>query len=310
MKALVTGGAGFIGRHLCAHLSGKSIDVVVVDDGGTGKPDQLGQGIRVVNREISTLTIEQWGELLIGVDFVFHLAARKYNTPGVTAQQIIDTNVTATWRLATASASAGVRRLIFTSSLYAYGGLGPEVMSEDLPAQPRTLYGSSKLMGEGILRTVGHESGLSWNCVRLFFIYGPGQFADGGYKSVVVTNFERIRQGLAPTICGDGAQALDYVFVGDAVDALWAVAESATDKQVVNVCAGVPRSVASLTDTMLEVSGTRLLPEEIAPDWTAGTRRVGDPSKALEVFGWSTQTGLADGLRQTWAEVNDSMVQP
>lgn len=255
---------------------------------------------RLVERDIASLTDGEWDDLLSGCDIVFHLAARKYNTPGVTAEQLIDTNVRATWQLAQAAARGGVRRLVFTSSLYAYGGLGPDVMREtDIPL-PRTLYGSSKLMGEHILRTVGLESGLSWNCARLFFIYGPGQYADGGYKSVIVTNLERMAAGLAPTVCGDGEQALDYVFVGDAVQALWTLATAEATAQVLNVASGRAASINDLTAEMIGVVGEEFTPEKLPADWTAGTSRVGDPSNCRAAIGWSATTDLTKGLAATW----------
>lgn len=296
----MTGGAGFIGRGLIEHVRGLGHEVVVVDAGFTGRLDEVPDDCRLVERDIASLTDGEWDELLVGCDIVFHLAARKYNTPGVTAEQLIDTNVNATWRLAEAAARARVSRLVFTSSLYAYGGLGPDVMRETDTPLPRTLYGSSKLMGEHILRTVGLESGLSWNCARLFFIYGPGQYADGGYKSVIVTNLERMAAGLAPTIRGDGAQALDYVYVDDAVDALWALATAANSAQVLNVASGRPASINDLTAEMIGVVGVDFTPEMLAPDWTAGTSRVGDPSMCRSTIGWSATTDLTTGLANTW----------
>lgn len=300
MRILMTGGAGFIGRSLIRHVRGLGHEVVVVDAGFTGRLDEVPDDCRLVERDIATLTDGEWDGLLAGCDVVFHLAARKYNTPGVTAEQLIDTNVRATWQLAQAAARVGVGRLVFTSSLYAYGGLGPRVMREtDLPL-PRTLYGSSKLMGEHILRTVGLDSGLSWNCARLFFIYGPGQYADGGYKSVIVTNLERMAAGLAPTIRGDGEQALDYVYVDDAVQALWTLATAEPSAQVLNVASGRPASINDLTAEMIGVVGGEFTPETLAADWTAGTTRVGDPSICRTVIGWSATTDLATGLANTW----------
>ncbi|QIK75456.1 NAD-dependent epimerase/dehydratase family protein [Nocardioides piscis] len=300
MQTLVTGGAGFIGRRLVRYLTDMGHEVVVVDAGFTGRLAELPSSCTLVERDIADLSDSDWDGLLDGCDLVFHLAARKYRTPGVSAEQLLATNVNATWRLAGAAARARVQRVVFTSSLYAYGALGPEVMTESDVPLPRTLYGASKLMGEHVLRTVGLEHGLAWNCARLFFIYGPGQHADGGYKSVIVTNFERMAAGLAPTICGDGEQSLDYVFVDDAVEALWRLACAEATGQIVNVASGVPRTINALTTTMQEVAGTGLDFEELPADWTAGTARVGDPSRCHDIFGWAVTTNLPTGLAKTW----------
>ncbi|MCW2832607.1 MAG: NAD-dependent epimerase/dehydratase family protein [Nocardioides sp.] len=300
MRILITGGAGFIGRRLIGHVRGLGHDVIVVDAGFTGVLTDVPDDCRLVERDIASITGSDWDELLAGCDIVFHLAARKYNTPGVTAEQLIATNVNATWQLAQAAARASVSRLVFTSSLYAYGALGPDLMRETDVPLPRTLYGSSKLMGEHILRTVGLESGLSWNCARLFFVYGPGQYADGGYKSVIVTNLERMAAGLAPTICGDGEQALDYVYVDDAVEALWTLATAEPTSQVLNVASGRARSINDLTAAMIGVVGEKFTPETLAADWTAGTSRAGDPSLCRTTIGWSATSDLATGLAGTW----------
>ena len=300
MRILVTGGAGFIGRALIGFVRGRGHEVVVVDAGFTGRLHEVPADCTLVERDIATMTGHEWDELLTGCDLVFHLAARKYNTPGVTADQLLDTNVRATWRLAEAAARAGVARLVFTSSLYVYGALGPDVMRETDVPMPRTLYGSSKLMGEHILRTVGLEHGLSWNCARLFFVYGPGQYTDGGYKSVIVTNLERMAAGLAPTIRGDGEQALDYVYVDDVVHALWTLATGGTSEQVLNIASGRRASINDLTATMIEVAGGTFTPEHLAADWTAGTSRVGDPTRCRATIGWAATTDLSTGLDRTW----------
>ena len=303
MRVLVTGGAGFIGRHLLRMLRAQAYEVVVVDAGYTGLIEELPSDVELVEADIATLDDAAWDHLLEGVDLVFHLAARKYNTPGVTAEELLDTNVGATWRLACAAGRAGVDRLVFTSSLYAYGSMGPDVMAEDDVPLPRTVYGASKLMGEHLLRTAGVTHGLKWNAARLFFAYGPGQHAEGGYKSVIVTNFEKLGDGRQPTVFGDGEQRLDYVFVDDVVDGLWALAMAAATGDVVNIASGVGRSINELTTAMQQVAGTDLAPSFLDADWTAGSTRVGDPRRCSDVFGWSASTDLVSGLALTWQGV-------
>ena len=303
MRAFITGGAGFIGRHLTRRLLDDGHEVSIVDSGFTGRLDDVDPRAHLHRHDIAELSDVDWGGLLAGHEVVFHLAARKYNTPGVTADQIVDTNVRATWALAHAAADAGVRRVVFTSSLYAYGSLGPDAMREtDVPA-PRTLYGASKVMGEHILRTVAVSTSLEWAVARLFFIYGPGQYADGGYKSVIVTNFERLRQQLPPTITGDGLQALDYVYVEDAVEALWRLSAEPASGSVVNVASGRARTIQELTAAMQRVAGSDVEPASLPPDWTAGTVRCGDPEAAHRLLGWTAGTTLEEGLDRTWNDL-------
>jgi nucleoside-diphosphate-sugar epimerase len=159
-------------------------------------------------------------------------------------------------------------------------------------------------MGEHILRTVAASADLEWAVGRLFFIYGPQQHVEGGYKSVIVTNFERLLRGLAPTIRGDGQQALDYVYVDDAVDALWRLATASESGAIVNVASGRAWTIVELTRAMQLVSGTSTAAEFLPPDWTAGTTRSGDPSYAAELLGWRASTPMDRGLARTWADLH------
>jgi len=240
------------------------------------------------------------GRVLDGAEVVYHLAAEKYNSSKSTPERLLNANVIATERLVRASAVANIDRFVFTSSLYAYGSMGPKIMSEgDLPA-PSTLYGASKLMGENTLRSLDRELGLSWNVARLFFIYGPHQHAEGGYKSVIMTNFERMLAGQPPLILGDGKQSLDYVYVEDCVTALMRLAVSDVEHRIVNVASGRATSIVELTNMMLTVAGNEVAPVFGPPDWTAGSLRAGDPTGMRDSFGWSAEISFQDGLAKVY----------
>lgn len=304
MHFVVTGGAGFIGRHLVRRLI-QFGSVTVVDSGVTGKLDDLPQEVRLVQEDVAYLRDDDWREILSGIDCVFHLAAAKLNTPGLAIHDLLSTNVDATWQLFQAAGECGVSRVVFASSLYAYGTSGPAAMREsDIPI-PNTVYGGSKLMGESLLRTATRLHRFSSVALRLFFTYGPGQYADGGYKSVIVSNFERMARGESPRIVGDGRQALDYVYIDDVVNALVAASRIDAEELVVNVSSGRPTSILELVELMQTVSGLHGPVEFVAPDWTAGSSRFGDTGIAAKELAWSAQTSLETGLRRTW----ESMLQ-
>jgi UDP-glucose 4-epimerase len=298
---LVTGGAGFIGCHtIDALLRGGARSVIAVDNLSTGRWDNVPQDDRVqrVTADLARMTPDEMQNAFRGVDYLLHLAAEKHNNAIDAPERVLAVNVDATFRLFRAAADARVRKVIFTSSLYANGRMTlPPMREDDLP-EPKTVYGISKLAGENLLR---HFAPQRWTALRLFFVYGPKQFAGSGYKSVIVTNFERILRSEAPVIFGDGKQALDYVHVRDVTRAILISLSEIADGQVVNIGTGTAVSVNQLTDCMLEVARSSLRPAHAPADWTAGTHRVCDNSKARQLLGWSPSIAMRDGLAEVYA---------
>jgi nucleoside-diphosphate-sugar epimerase len=117
---------------------------------------------------------------------------------------------------------------------------------------------------------------------------------------VIVGNFERLARGDAPTIFGDGQQELDYVYVGDAVAALLAMASPAHDGKTLNIASGRGTTVNELTAAMLSASGAARAPRMCPPDWTAGSRRVGDAAAAARELRWKAETSMEAGLQRCW----------
>ena len=298
MRVLVTGAAGFIGSHLADRLVADGHEVIGIDDMSSGHntPEHT-ELLRmdVADPALVTLAAERRPEVIC------HLAAQvsvrvSVGDPARDAR----VNVLGTVNMLEAARAAGARKVVFTSSLYAYGSRGPEPMSEtDVPA-PTTVYGMSKVAGEHMLRAAAREHGLRSTIARLFFIYGPRQFVDNGYKSVIPRNFERIARGESPVVYGDGSQALDYVYVDDCVEALLAMLPPEHDGWTYNVCTGRAISVNTLTQLMLDVAGSNLEPASAPPDWTAGTIRAGLPTLAERRLGWRAKTPIEEGLARVW----------
>jgi UDP-glucose 4-epimerase len=296
---LVTGGAGFIGCHtIDALVRSGAQRVVVVDNLSTGRWDHVvpHPSVERITADLAAMSERELQDALRGVDYLLHLAAEKHNNAIDAPQRVLAVNVDATFRLFRAAAAAPVRKVIFTSSLYATGRMTlPPMREDDLP-EPATVYGVSKLAGEHLLRHFAAQESLRWTALRLFFVYGPKQFAGSGYKSVIVTNFDRILRNEQPVIFGDGTQSLDYVYIDDVTRALLAGLSDAADGEVVNVGTGKAISVNQLTDCMLEVARSSLRPVHAPADWTAGTHRVCDNAKAKRLLGWSPAISMGDGL--------------
>ena len=296
---LVTGGAGFIGSHLIdTLLAGGVRRVVVLDNLHTGRWENISEDTRVsrVNADLATATDSDLRQLLDGVDYLFHLAAEKHNQSVDAPERVLQVNVQATFRLLRAAAAARIRKVVFTSSLYAYGRLNLPPMDERDVPEPRTVYGVSKLTGEHLLRHFATAEGLRWTALRLFFVYGPRQFSGMGYKSVIVSNFERLLRNEPPVVNGDGEQALDYVHVTDVARALVLSLVPEADGETINIGQGSAVTVSQLTDLMLTVAGSSLEPVHAPSDWTAGSHRTCRNEKARRLLGWTPTVALQDGL--------------
>ena len=246
---------------------------------------------------------------LKGVSDVFHLAAEKHNQSKNRPDDVMRANVLGMHQLLEMLVENGMRKIVFTSSLYAYGRMHEPATREDDPLQPSTTYGLSKVCGEELMAYVQRRYGVASNTLRLYFIYGPRQYAGMGYKSLIVKTFERILQGEPPVVHGDGLQALDYVYVDDAVDATRQAMESAVQGEVFNVSSGQANSVNSVVQAMLKVAESDLKPTHDEPDWTAGSCRVGNSAKAQAMLGWSPRVSLEQGLAQTYQWVKEQRHQ-
>jgi UDP-glucose 4-epimerase len=218
-KVAVTGGAGFIGCHLVARLIAAGASTVrIVDSFEYGSPRNLDFSparFDTVALRLGAGTRDRLEDVLKGFDAVFHLAAEKHNQSIDNPAKVIDANIAGTYELLAAARRCGVKKVVFSSSLYAYGRMSGGPFVETEVPQPRTVYGMSKLAGENLAYHFHVIHGMPCISLRYLFAYGPKQFARQGYKSVIVKNFERLLAGEPPVINGDGRQVLDYVFVDD-----------------------------------------------------------------------------------------------
>ena len=300
----VTGGGGFIGSHLVNELLAQgAARIVVVDSFEYGQSENLPvsdarlvvQSHRI-GRE-SRLFLQQ---ALEGVDFLFHLAAEKHNQSIDNPLKVIDANIAGTHELLIAARDSGIKKVVFASSLYAYGRMSGAPFAEDEIPRPETVYGMSKLAGETLCHHFEKKFELPCLSLRYLFAYGPKQFAHQGYKSVIVKNFERLIAGKPPQIRGDGQQSLDYVFVDDVVAlTIKAMASNVSDRPL-NICTGRAVTIVELTEAMQRVAGTDLAVMFTEADSTAGSSRVGNPMLMKELLGAMPETSLETGLSRTF----------
>jgi UDP-glucose 4-epimerase len=306
MKALVTGGAGFIGSNLVDALLERGDSVTVVDDLSTGRRGNLERGLEN-GAELREHDIRD-GEGLAritqeaGPEVVFHLAAQIDVRKSV-ADPAFDAsiNVAGTANALEAARRAGTRRFVFVSTggaIYGEGEGQRLPLPETAPIAPMAPYGQSKFAGEGYVGLYGRVHGLSGISLRLGNVYGPRQ-DPLGEAGVIAIFCGRLREGKPPTVYGDGAQTRDYIYVGDVVAAMLAAASS-EESGSLNVGTGVETDVLTLVERLGELGGGGDFEPQFAPPREGEVQRISiDPARAEQALGWRAETGLDEGLRLT-----------
>lgn len=296
---LVTGGAGFIGSHLCHRLLSDGHAVRVLDSLWSGKRDNLPEGVDFLEADL-----RDQGALARAVrdiDFVFHEAAIASVTFSV-EQPLVEqeVNVVGTLRLLEAARAAGVRRLVFAASAAAYGNDPTVPKREDMRPVPASPYGLSKVAGEYYCRVYAEVFGLETVCLRYFNIFGPRQDPSSPYSGVISIFIDRMLRGEAPTIYGDGEQSRDFTYVDDVVQAnLLACQAPRAAGEVYNVGCQRCITIKELVEHLNTVIGTDLQPQ--FAEAQAGDVRVSmaDITRTRQALGYEPSVAFEDGLAQT-----------
>jgi UDP-glucose 4-epimerase len=248
MKALVTGGAGFIGSHLVDLLLAKGCEVVVVDSLATGRRSQVPQEAVFIQDDVGDPRL--LAQALPGCDVVFHLAAVSSVQDSLDRPiEVHSTNLTATLALLEASVQHKVARFVFSSSAAVYGDTGGEPAREDMTPKPMSHYAVQKLASEQYCHVYHRLHGLETVCLRYFNVYGPRQRADSPYSGVIAKFIEAARAGRPITIFGDGEQTRDFCHVKDVALANYLAAiqnPGQVADRVFNVGTGTSTSVNEL----------------------------------------------------------------
>lgn len=299
MRALVTGGAGFIGSTLVDALVGAGHEVVVVDDLSRGSLEQVPAGV-----ELHTLDIRDPG--LAGVvtaarpEVIFHEAAQ-IDVRRSLSEPLYDTavNVDGTVNLLQAAVSAGARRVVFASSGGAiYGDTQSIPTAEDHPPSPASLYGAAKQVGEIYGNVYARLYGLEFVALRYANVYGPRQDPHGE-AGVVAIFAERLLRGEIPVVNGDGLQTRDYVHVDDVVRANLATLD--TPPGAYNIGTGTETDVLTVYRIVAAAAG-RTDPPAHGPGKPGEQRRSClAVARAGATLGWRPQTELEAGLTATVA---------
>ncbi len=298
-RALVTGGAGFIGSHLVRALKAEGWTVRIVDDLSTGKRANVeGLELELFVRDLASEPVE---DLVKGMDAVFHLAA-----VGSVPRSVVEplrshhAAATATLRLLIAARDAGVGRFVNSSSSSVYGDVAAPPMRESMPTAPRSPYAVAKLAAEGYTRVFAQLYGQSTVTLRYFNVFGPRQDPSSAYAAAIPRFVSAYLRHAPPTVYGDGHQSRDFTYVENVVRAnLLASRAPRLVGQSLNIAAGRPVPVLEILDRIADVFGYRTTPS-FEPERPGDVRDShADIALAREVLGYEPTVDLATGLTRT-----------
>jgi UDP-glucose 4-epimerase len=302
MKALVTGGAGFIGSHLATRLLADGHEVRVLDNFSTGSRANLaplGDSVELVEGDIQSY--ERAHNAVQGCEVVFHEAAlpsvpRSIQDP-LTSHAV---NVIGTLNILLASRDSGVRRVVFASSSSIYGADPTLPKSEERAPQPIAPYAVAKLAAEGFCRSFSEVYGLETVALRYFNVFGPGQDPLSQYAAVIPRFITALLAGEQPVVFGDGEQSRDFTYIDNVVDAnLLAAAAEGVSGRTFNIACGDRISLNRLLDDLREIIGSDVQASHLEGRPGDVKHSLAAIAQAEELLGYRPRVEFSDGLRRT-----------
>ena len=299
MRAIVTGGAGFIGSHLVDALVARGDEVTVLDNLSTGRRENVNEGARLVEADLAAAA-EAFAEAR--PEICFHLAAQVDVRVSVERPDFdAEVNLLGTIHVLEAARGHGAQ-VVFASSGGAIYGECDGPADEDAPLLPLAPYGASKLAGEEYLETYNRLYETGHVALRYGNVYGPRQDPHGE-AGVVAMFLGRLALGEPLRIFGDGRQTRDYVYVGDVVAATLAAPGHAG---VFNVGTGTETSVLDLAEACQRAAGISVEIGHALARAGELQRSVVNPGRAQRELGFRAGTSLEDGLTATWEFVREA----
>jgi UDP-glucose 4-epimerase len=295
VKALVTGGAGFIGSNVVGLLLGEGHEAVVLDDVSSGYEENLYDEAGFVRGDVTDREVVD--SAMSGCDVVFHLAASVGNTRSIDdPARDSQVNAIGTVNVLESARAHGIGRVVFSSSAGIFGELKTLPIREDHPQDPDSPYGVSKLAAEKMCLVYNKLYGMSNVCLRYFNVYGLRQRYDA-YGNVIPIFAERILRGSEVVIFGDGEQTRDFVNVADVARANYLAGTTDGVRGVFNLGSGSRITINDLARMMAELSGTTPAIVHGAPRPGDVRDSLADIGAAADAFGFRPSVALEDGLR-------------
>lgn len=291
-KAVVTGGAGFVGSHVTDALIAQGFEVAVIDNLSGGKSENVNP--KAVLHELDVRDFEKILPIMEGAQYVFHLAALPRVQYSIDyPEETNSVNIGGTLSVLRAAHAAKVSRVVYAASSSAYGNQEKLPLSEDMPADPLSPYGLQKYVGELYAKVFATVYGLQTVSVRFFNVYGPRLDPEGAYALVIGRFLKQRKEGKPMTITGDGEQTRDFTHITDIVNGMLAAATSSKvgKGEVINLGRGKQVSVNDLAKL---IGG----PIEYVPPRIEPKRTEADIRKAKELLDWEPKIGLEEGVAE------------
>lgn len=299
-RALVTGGAGFLGSHLVERLSPRN-EVTAFDDLSTGSLRNLEAAKEQVRlHRASILQPKQLAKALEGQDVVFHLAAKTSVPESVEKpEEYWRTNVEGTLNVLKTAADAGVKRFVFVSSAAVYGSSEVVPKVETMRPEPASPYATTKMVGEFACQEISQLKPMETVVLRIFNAYGPRQDPGAPYAGVIAKFTSAVARGNGIEIYGDGDQTRDFLYVADAAEAMELAAERPVAGQVFNIGSGAATTVNEVARLLSEVTSKPLKAsrKDVRPGDVRHSRA--DIARAMDRLGFAPKTSLREGIERT-----------
>jgi nucleoside-diphosphate-sugar epimerase len=300
-KAIVTGGAGFIGSYIVEELVRKGLSVVVLDNLSLGSTENIEaitnqNNVNIIKGDI--LDVELLKKSFQDIDIVFHEAAITGVSRSIKNPMLVnDVNIKGTLNVLIAARDNKVKRVVFASSAAVYGDAPLLPVKENIVCNPQSPYALTKLTCEYYCRLFHQLFSLSTICLRYFNVYGPRQDPNSEYSAVIPTFIYSVLKNRPPTIYGDGNQTRDFVFIKDVVHAnIVAAGSKATG--VFNIGSGHGTSINELARHVTTISGKKLQPVYRASRFGEVRNSIADITLAQRI-GYKPNYTLENGLRET-----------
>lgn len=304
MKILITGGAGFVGSHLCDKYTKNGDTVLCLDNFMNGSLTNIRQllnyrNFKLVNGDIRNFDLLE--KITRDVDFVFHLAAQIHVDRSIVEPKMTyEVNVLGTQNILEVARMYDVKKVIYASTSEVYGSTLYAPMDEKHPLNAPHPYGASKIAADRMCNAYIETYGMDVCIMRSFNLYGPKQ-KDSGYGGVISLFTKRVLNNMPPIIYGNGEQTRDYTYVDDIVRAYDMILNYKKEiREPINFGMGKEIKIIDLANKIIELCGRRgnVKPVHVEPRPGEVQRLIADISKAKEIFGWKPNYTIEDGLKK------------